>query len=335
MKFAEIVIHPLAAFSTPLKGDTIFGHFCWQLAYDPTLANGSLSELLSGYYEFPFVVFSSAFPRFQWEGKTAWFIPKPALPSHFFGRRKGDCFETVSQRKENKRKRWMILQEEMEICLNTEYFTDREAFELLRKALPEDERFPFPENPLSFHITQAQPHNSINRLTFTTGEGFAPYQLENLWYFPGLRLSIFCLFREEAINLSGLENAFRRMGKMGFGRDASWGLGRFFVEAVRELPLPKQAKDLYALAPFVPNEDELEDIWYHPFVRFGKHGGPLALSDNPFKEPVLMADEGAVLRLKNSSGPYIGQAIGNISKILSETVMQGYSIVLPFRWRKP
>ena len=50
MKLYDVTIHPLSAFGTPLKGDTLFGQFCWQVAYDPGLVDGGLEKNLDRYW---------------------------------------------------------------------------------------------------------------------------------------------------------------------------------------------------------------------------------------------------------------------------------------------
>ncbi len=112
------------------------------------------------------------------------------------------------------------------------------------------------------------------------------------------------------------------IGKLGFGRDVSTGLGRFKV------------KDLsgfwYALSPFVPSSNFAGKIWFQPFVMFGRHGNYLALSEKPFKNPVIMADEGAVIKKPdNWDRTYCGIALTGLSKIQPEAVGQVYTIVIP------
>jgi len=324
MRLVEVVITPLSPFGTPLKGDTIFGHFFWQLIYAPSLIKGSLDKWRDTYGHEPFAVFSSAFPRLKTDGRIFWLLPRPAIPLHLFGKEEGDCFETLKRRKEEKARRFILL-EKPRLDLGRMQFLDaREAAKLISSDMD------LPEEPQNFVYLRAQPHNSINRLGFTTGEGFAPYQLDNFWFIPGIRFSVFVLFREEALDEERLKEIFSRIGRMGFGRDASTGLGRFEVEEVRPLPLPERSRKLYTLAPYVPRKGEYERIWYQPFVRFGRHGGPLALSENPFKEPVLMAEEGAVLETPEKVGPYVGRAVVGLSKVEEiNTLHQGYSIVFP------
>ncbi|MCI4462918.1 MAG: hypothetical protein JHC30_01955 [Caldisericum sp.] len=55
MKTYQIIIKPLTGFGTPLKGDTLFGHICWQIYYDKDLVGKDLETLLSDYLKNPFV----------------------------------------------------------------------------------------------------------------------------------------------------------------------------------------------------------------------------------------------------------------------------------------
>ena len=57
MKLYEIIIKPESGFGTPLKGDTIFGHFCWQAVYNPDLLNGGFDKRIACYGQRPFAVF--------------------------------------------------------------------------------------------------------------------------------------------------------------------------------------------------------------------------------------------------------------------------------------
>ena len=329
MKFAEIVIKPLSPFGTPLKGDTIFGHFCWQVVYDPDLIEQDFQQLLDSYGREPFVVFSSAFPKL---GDMKWLFPRPSLPLHYLGEEEGDCFELLKKRKDRKRQRWILVRDELKVEVPGTLLGEVEAFEMVREGIEEGEVAAISLGSRCLELAFYQSHNTINRLTFTTGENFAPYQTDNICYLPGLRLSIFVLFNENIVGLENLRVSFERIGRLGFGRDASLGLGQFLVEEVLPLYLPKQSRYLYTTSPFVPGEENIKNLWYQPFVRFGRHGGLLAGSGNPFKEPVLMAMEGAVLETEGPAVPLVGRAVCKVSKALEETVIQGYSITLPLEW---
>ena len=80
-------------------------------------------------------------------------------------------------------------------------------------------------------VLHPQPHNSINRLTGTTGRGdFAPYTLMQRWHAPEVALCCRVVFDPERIEAAEIRQLFEDIGATGFGRDASIGLGKFAVE---------------------------------------------------------------------------------------------------------
>ncbi len=84
MKLIQVGIKPESAFGTPLKGDTIFGHFIWQLVMDEGLLKVSLEEAITEYKTSPFIIFSSAYPRLYADNRYYFFLKRPTLPLHFF-----------------------------------------------------------------------------------------------------------------------------------------------------------------------------------------------------------------------------------------------------------
>ena len=339
MKVYGITIKPSSPFGTPLKGDTIFGHFCWQAAEDRTLLNNGLDQCIGRYNESPFAVFSTGCPVLQQDEETVFAIARPAgLVSETakqLSRR-----EQILRHKKNKKRKWLLVDTSMKVNMADERLkSDAELFDLflasrntvdakLLRLLGKKRR------KIVTSVTQA--HNSINRLTMTTGSGeFAPFSHDNFQFLPGLLLIIFAAVDEEVLGSDQLQTAFERIGRWGFGRDASAGLGRFTVESVREKVWPQADESdtaCYTLGPSVPQKETFKQCHAVPFTRFGRHGAALACSANPFKKPVIMADEGAVLYpidRKIFKTPYIGTAVQNISAVDKRTVAQGYSLYLP------
>jgi len=318
VKLHEITIKPQSAIITPLKGDTIFGHFCWQAAHDPALVDGGLDQQMALYDKAPFAVFSSACHRTT-DGKT-WFLKRPDIPLRFFpALAKMAKKERIRNAKEIKKRKWMPVTEPLILKPDLDSF----------------------QNIEQVRTSMSHPHNSINRLTGTTGKGmFAPYAIQTSWFYPDTLLSVFVLVRETATDIDRIVSGIRRIGRWGFGKDASTGMGRFEVTGSRELALPdcSSADAFYTLAPSVPEQESWLGCYFSPFTRFGKHGAELAGGVNPFKNPVVMADEGAVIipdqadadRLKKHL--YTGKAVTNVSKLMTQTVVQGYSPVLPITW---
>lgn len=342
MKTYEITIKPLSGFGTPLKGDTIFGHICWQAAYDDKLFGNSIERLLADYETNPFLVISSAYPKLYEGTKAVYMLKRPDLPlDKLFDFTGMDKKTIISERKKMKAKKWMPIKESQQIESFTKmsYKDDKKFFEMVKKTVTEDLLREAKKDGMKSVLTYfAQPHNTINRLTGTTGEGrFAPFAVKQAVYFPQTELSFFAGLNE-IINIKHLEDALKMIGEFGFGKDASTGLGKFEFCDVDEIDLKSFGSPLpnacYTLSPCVPEKEMYKKMFFTPFIRFGKHGDVLAKSSNPFKNPVIMADEGAVFTPKNLDvfkKPYLGTSVTNISKVEPKTVMQGYSLYIPIK----
>jgi len=338
MKVYKVSISPLSNFGTPLKGDTIFGHICWQIYYNEKLIGKSLSILLSDYSTSPFLIVSSAYP----EADNKVFFKRPDLPlESIFNFNEMDRTTVIGKRKERKKKIWMEVDINSKIASlkSQKYFNAEEILIAISNTLPEEKKREIQKKAIDTITKEfAQPHNTINRLSGTTGEGqFAPFSVEQLAYLPGVTLSIFIALKE-GISIDAIVEALRLIGQTGFGKDASTGLGRFEVKGYEEFDFKALGSDepnaCYTLSPCVPEKDAFAKAYFTPFTRFGRHGDILAKTGKPFKNPVIMADEGAVFVVNNSSvfkKPYIGTAVINVSKAEPNAVSQGYSLYIPVK----
>jgi CRISPR-associated protein Csm4 len=342
VKTYAITIIPESPFGTTLKGDTIFGHFCWQAVHNPGLLQGGFFSWIEQYAERPFAVFSSAWPQLARKGgDIVYCLPRPAISAHAAAG--PDRRERAETRKKEKKKKWLLLaQGNLQVDpSHCRIVNDKELFEEYLTVLsePRKQAMQFAPDELRKPFVAAdQAHNSINRLTMTTGKGFDPFNMENSHYLPGLDLVIFVAVDEDALDADGLRIGLERIGLFGFGRDASAGLGRFSVGEIKEWNWlrPGINQGCYTLAPCVPEKDRFADHFALPFTRFGRHGDRLALSGNPFKNPVIMADEGAVFFPDHDNipdKPYIGTAVTGLSLAEKRTVGQGYALYLPYAGR--
>ena len=337
MKFYSITIKPTSPFGTPLKGDTIFGHFCWQAAENEFL-NGGIDSWITKYKDTPFAVFSSAFPKVTENGRELYVLPRPFLPSSPAAwQSTEERYQHMTKRKKDKKKKHLLVGDDLAVQPAPQnYRSDEELFQLHIDSIPLEQKKELrlltgKQRKLSGKFVQA--HNTINRETMTTGTGrFAPFSSENIHFLPGLKLVVFVLFDEEATDIGRIEEGFANIGNWGFGRDASAGLGRFQVIAVRQEKMPAGKKgSCYTLSPCVPEAKIFKTAYFTPFTRFGKHGAALLAAGKPFKNPVVMADEGAVFTPTDAAvfdKPYIGRALTGLSKADDRTVMQGYAIYL-------
>jgi len=320
MNCYKLTLKPRSAFATPLKGDTLFGQLCW--AVRNRLGESRLTELLHGYTDNrPFAVVSDAFP--------AGYLPLPTLPNRYYNHTKND------DRKALKKKTWLSVTDvpkplsdwQMQAVSDTEIaatFVQPEAG--AKKSAP---------RPDILSETRPQPHNSINRQTHTTGEGFAPYSIEQNWYAQDLRFEVY-LLSDGRLPASDLRQCFEDIGRIGYGKDASIGLGKFDLENFASTTLPWQdgANASLTLAPCAPQGQGYDGkrSYYQLFTRFGRHGDvAVHKSGQPFKNPVLLAQTAAVFGVTPPATGFIGQGLGGsgqLSLTLKETVQQGYAPVI-------
>ena len=309
MDMITLRIHPLSPFGTPPLGDTLFGQLCWAIRY--RFGEVRLSELLDGYLaNRPFAVVANAMPQ--------GFVPRPALPLAWFEQ------PADADRKRMKKRLWVphtALKQPVRSWLSAA----RSDSEMVGNA------------DIRLQEVWPQPHNSINRQTGTTGEGgFAPYTLEQIWFAPGLVLDLHIVFDPARLTRQELFDLFAGLGKAGFGRDASIGMGKFAViDSVQtQLSAQPHANAYLTLAPCTPQSGgfQVESSSYQPFTRFGRHGDQAAQTGQPFKTPLLMAAAGAVLKpLHYIETGFIGQGLGGegrLSRAIPETVHQGYAPVI-------
>lgn len=310
MQSYQLTLKPLTAFATALYGDTLFGQLCW--AIRNRYGEDKLTELLKGYTEQqPFAIVSNAFP----EG----YIPLAKIPGHFYKEVAG------LDRKAVKKRAWLPLDALSKPVSEWLHYASSEAD--IAQAYGDKEI-------TKLQQTHPQPHNSINRQTGTTGDGFAPYSIEQHWFHPQLQWHCYIQIDEQRIELKSIRQCLEDIGQIGYGRDASIGMGKFAILECQpfQFNAQNQTNAWLTLAPCAPQGQgyDAEKSYYQIFTRFGRHGDRAVQQGKPFKNPVLLAQAGAVFSLTNTKNPWIGQGIGGqgeLSKIIPDTVQQGYSPV--------
>jgi len=282
----------------------------------------------------PFLVVSDAFP--------AGFIPLPTLPARFW------TADPQAERKALKKKRWLPLNKmsidlagwqalavsDVEV-LDTTEMTDLKTAATGPACNGHTHRT---SRVAALSINASQPHNTINRMTGTTGKaGFAPYSVDQLWYHPDAQHDLYFVLDETRLSLNELCSALAYIGVTGYGRDASTGLGKFQVlrSPVEFAPVPSaNANAWLTLGAVAPQGQGFcsSNSYYQSMTRFGRHGSAAALTGQPFKRPVLLAKSGAVfspLEGFDSSLRFIGQGLSGVSHVQPEAVQQGYAPVIP------
>jgi CRISPR-associated protein Csm4 len=318
-----VTLTPMSAFATPLKGDTLFGQFCWALRN--RLGKEALNHCLEGYTNNqPFAVISDAFP----EG----YLPLPKLPSCFYLLPEGEDLKAV-------KKRTWLPETELQKPLS-EWLCHAVNAKAIVSSITYNPVGSSPStrlNTASLSEKHPQPHNTINRQTNTTGEGgFAPYNIEQEWFVPGLRWTLYLLLDTARLSLEDCQQCLADIGTFGFGKDASIGMGKFQINAFQEQSLPAQdnANACLTLAPSAPQRlgFDSRQSYYQLFTRFGRHGDIAVHQEGkPFKNPVLLAQTAAVFSTPPPTSGFIGQGIGgngDLSKTLKATIHQGYAPVI-------
>lgn len=292
---------------TPLAGDTLFGQCCWALR--EAQGEAELTRRLNGYtHGQPWLIVSDGFPSGH--------LPKPTLPQYFEPQR------DPAARKDAKKKRWIPA------------IHASAALPALLESVVDDAAA-YGKAPL----TAVQSHNTLNRLTGTTGEGaFAPYTMPQTFHAPGQRIDVYLVLDEARLSAEEAGQLLIAIGAAGFGRDASIGLGKFSLEDLQPASIapPADTNAYWTLAPCAPQGQGFDGAksYWRALTRFGRHGNAHALAGNPFKTPILMAATGAVFAPVGdfASRIFIGQGLGGdgrLSKAEPATVHQGYAPALP------
>lgn len=319
-------------FATPLHGDTLFGQLCWAVLR--SFGEQRLQSLLQNYADAPFAVVSDAFP--------AGYLPRPQVPQALLAVGEMD----PQKRKAFKRKQWIPVAAAGAPVSEwmAQAKTDAELLKQAQLAVKPttSSRRQETDTEQSECVTGAlwtasqQMHNSINRMTGTTGEaGFAPYGVQTWWSAEGLSWDVYVTLDEQQLSADELHELMVQIGAFGYGKDASIGAGKFDVNVMElaNLPHHAQANAVLTLAASAPQGLALkpEGCFYQPFTRYGRHGD-WAVLVNPYKTPVLLAKAAAVLMPQQMDDKqYIGQGLGGngeLSRTISSTVHQGYAPIL-------
>lgn len=311
MQSWRFTLKPHSAFATPLMGDTLFGQLCWTVRH--LYGDARLTSLLSCYSSGnPFCVASDGFP--------AGHLPRPHLPlfSMSPSEQRG-----ADERKQWKSKQWVPI---------TSF--QQPVTEWLLSCKGSTELYKQDNIESTWQKQEGRMHNSINRMTGTTGEGgFAPYAVAQQWYHPDVLLDVYVVIDPACFSSEELHTALRSIGASGYGKDAAIGLGQFSIHdsAQTDLPQQKHSSGWMVLAPCAPQQLDFdsEKSYWQPFTRFGRHGSLAAIGGQPFKNPVLLTRAGSIFTPKDfSQRQFIGQGLGGkgeLSKAISGTVHQGYA----------
>jgi CRISPR-associated protein Csm4 len=298
MKRFQVTLAPRSFFKTPLRGDILFGHLCWQFARYPHIVKGGLDGLLSRYNNEPDIVVSDPIYFGTINNLNSEFdeLFVPAPPEC--------CFE-----------------EPLRIVPKRPYDLSSSTVSNLAVSVKKD----FIVYPSCDAIISSPIQCNIGCKSLTP-----------VFNYPD-RLIIDVLVNPNSITSCGIEVALTNVGKYGYGGGANRGFGRFIVENIvnYEVACAEDIRWWITLAPSVPTSLEAHTVLFEPVRHHGKHSSEL-MDEGQYKKSVLrLASSGAVILGKDKSRlklGYCGRALTNVSLAHNRnTVHQGYSPVYPLK----
>ncbi|MFC1730369.1 hypothetical protein ACFL6I_08540 [candidate division KSB1 bacterium] len=338
MNTYKITFQLLSPVITPFHADTVFGHYCWALRY--LRGETSLAEFLKEMKSEPPVLFSDGFPEE--------FLPRPVIApltveqegklQDIFRDIGGDNLSFVNSMKTLKKVPVIAestfvgimdsyddsaLYEKVfrgEICSRdfgpkSDLCADRDepCLQLTEK------RGSHCKKPL-VSVSDIVSHNTINRISDTTGTSGGFFQQEESFYAQNQNFVVFLKCGES--RWSEVREVFSEIEWSGFGKDKSTGKGQVKIVSSEKTALPdcNVPNAVMSLSSMIPSADDAVDARYSLMTKYGKLGGDYAKSAYspgspliPFKKPLIMMKAGAVFSLKNGQRKeFLGCMMNNV-----------------------
>ena len=125
---------------------------------------------------------------------------------------------------------------------------------------------------------------------------------------------------------------FHEVGKAGYGRDKSVGLGQFEVAGVEECDFFSSfdsADAFVSLSSYVPAENDPNNGRWKLRIKRGKLGEHAGGHGNPFKKPIIQFEPGAVFRTGARPKSWYGRVVKNVAPGMPEAVQICYALAVP------
>lgn len=276
MVLYRAVIKPVMSFASPLQGDTLFGAFCWSYRY--CYGNEKLEELLgemkAGKQQ---LIFSNAFPS-------------GTLPLPLGIRDLKADFELIQGKEERKR----AYQEHKK--LKSARFVRREWFRRIQAGEYEGFTCGLVDEGIKELATV---HNMVSRqegiVKNIDGSG-SLYEEDE--FFTGTD-SFYDIYILSSLAEDILRPVVSLMFLLGIGKNKSTGKGAFEVEEwqeEKELLTCEKSNGFMALSNFIPAQNDPIHGRYKTLVKYGKLDREYAMSEIPFKKPLIFIQAGAVFQ---------------------------------------
>lgn len=310
MTLYRATIVPEGPLSSPLQSDTLFGAFCWSWLRcfgQQSLEDELIRPSLAGK---PPAIFSNGFPSGG--------LPLPM-----------GCYDMKNQFEllTGKQERRAAYQQNKK--LKGARFISRSAFERIRTG---DWRGFTGELMEEGGREDTTIHNMVSRDSGTVenldGAGNL-FGSDRRFFDPSQRFDCYILTDLEQARLY---HVLGLMFSLGIGADKSIGCGIFRLEALTEdkelLVMPSNANGFTALSNFVPAHTDPTDGFYQTLSKYPKLDREFAMSETPFKKPMLFLKAGAMFRA-DSPKKWYGRCITGVAVTDKPITVNGCTIAVP------
>ena len=330
MKLYRIRLTPRSPFGTPLKSDTLAGHLlcALRLKEGNERLEDTLEEIKKG--RPPFIL-SDCFSADR--------LPMPALPlisrgdfrsliSKTFGNDELKALKAYKRfRKKGTHLSWEEWSDYRKLFTARDVFLDRYKMENSKREETESSRSVLQTRIIVDRYTGRS--LDAGGLFHTEATHFAPVSGENSK--SGFDLYLKC----QKERLEEIMSLLQFVGEMGYGADASVGMGHFVIDAPQEMDglesAPAGTNAWMSLSTFASHKPDAAQACYKLATRYGKVWSGFG-ETRPFKKPILMFEPGSVF-----PAPFTDWKSSVMRNIHSDTNIIQFTapIMVPFTLKEP
>jgi CRISPR-associated protein Csm4 len=356
LRYFRVNFELASSHGTPFLADTIFGHFCWAIAF--TEGEGALQEFLSEFDEGVPLLVSDGFPAVFDSEICRFYLPKPILIPEKDDIRRLESELGIDEERKTKlrlqsavklidKKPWISESVFSYIKGELTWYKFVSSFlklEVCPKActlksevgcvvndwmkcpglgMKDSEGLctnPASPGPISVSVI----HNVVNRLSNTAED---PFTLEEI--FPVGKMHFITRIDDNIVTEDRLRSWMEFISINGYGRDATTGKGAikaFKIEPVDSPISDEHGSFLNISSAYVPKAGELPPGSYAVHVKHGKLGSYFAVQHSPWKKPILMIKAGAVFHASPKRD--YGQLLRHVHYTLTDVAHYGYAFPL-------
>jgi len=311
---------------TDLQSDTIYGHFCWRLK--EKFGVNALDKFLDLYKnQKPVFLLSDGLL----EVNNDIYFPLPLIFENL--ETKTNKFEKVLDfvdRKRKKERTYLTLSE-----LNHFLSTGEIKLNELNSGSSDHRKHKKQKSTKRIIEESLRVSVQIDRISFSSAEGklfsYKPkFSRHDVFY-----VVLIKVLDENNYSEFHCEEILEETFIIGFGKKKSSGYGQFDVVDYSEFSSIQEASGsnyFLVLGNYLPsNDDMISPINYDINIKYGRFGEELALSANPFKNPIVFLTAGSCFKTKNKKDFY-GRITtqGEISAVNDFAVQFGIPFILHF-----